>query len=390
MRHLICCALISFVAAACGPVDTGVGSSAAAADGGPIWSGGGGAPDDADAGTPGPADAGGSPSPGPTTSSSCDGIVPVSNPNSVSASVAHQGGDACWYFTSDGRGDVAAEAHSSNGPARWQMWSPSGSPLGTRTGGFDLFGQTSGFEGTRSESGSTIFARYDASGAESRRTVLGGPGCHGESFLAVPGGALVLGGCEKGPLTATLFDENGAPTVSRSVAPTLVDAVGLVDANGAVLVVAWPGDAVGAPGKAAARWFDGSLSPLTGWFAVPGNGDRPALRPLAAGGAALQAGAEWTAVLRAGSSGWDGPPSFLSSHPAHDFVIVRGGRAYALVPKSGASVPRNRLELYTPEGEHCGAGTFPAEGLSVSRDGTVIGSGGEGGCQMKWWPAVLR
>ena len=384
MRSTSPCILVAALLVACGPIDTGNGSSALPADAGPVWAGGG-APDGPDAGTPAP------PGPGsPATPTACEGIVPSSNPNPVSVTVPHQGGDACWYLTTDDQGDVAAEAHPSNGPPRWQLWSPSGSPLGSRTAGFDFFGQQSGFEGTHVESGSTFFARYSNAGAELSRTLLGGSGCGGEAFLSATSGALVLGGCANGPLTASIFDENGGLAVSKAVAPKRADAVGLVDAKGAALVVVWSGSAVGNSGKAAGRWFDASLSPTTDWFALPGNGDRPVLRPLANGGAALQAGGSWVATVGSGKGGWDPPPAWLASRSSTDFVVVRQGRAYALIAKSGSSSPRNRLELYTPEGEHCGAGTFPAEGLSLGPDGTVIGSGGEGGCQVTWWPAVLR
>jgi hypothetical protein len=380
------CFLVALLLAACGPIETGTGSTAPSVDGGPIWSGGSGSdPDAPDAGAPAPPDPG-----SPPVSTACQGIVPSSNPNAVSATVPHQGGDACWNVTTDGQGDVAAEAHSSNGPPRWEIWSPSGSPLGSRPAGFDFFGQQSGFEGTRAESGSTFFARYANDGAELTRTLLGGSGCNGEAFLSAAGGAFVLGGCEHGPLTGSVFDENGKLSVSKTVAPKRADAVGLVDMKGAALVVVWPGSAVGNGGKAAGRWFDASLSPTTDWFSLPGNGDRPMLRPLVNGGAALQAGGAWVAMLASGKSGWDAPPSWLASRSGTDLTIVRQGRAYALIPKSGSSLPRNRLELFTPQGEHCGAGTFPGDGLSLGLDGTVIGSSGEGGCQITWWPSVVH
>ncbi|MFL5367434.1 MAG: hypothetical protein ACJ781_18340, partial [Myxococcales bacterium] len=73
MRPTSPCILVAVLLAACGPVDTGSGSSAPFADGGPVWSGGG-APDAPDAGTPAPPDAGNPPAP-----SACDGIVPSSN-----------------------------------------------------------------------------------------------------------------------------------------------------------------------------------------------------------------------------------------------------------------------------------------------------------------------
>ncbi|MFL5292990.1 MAG: hypothetical protein ACJ79U_15830 [Myxococcales bacterium] len=387
MRPTSPCILVAVLLAACGPVDTGSGSSAPSIDGGPVWSGGGApdAPDAPDAGTPAPPDPG-----NPPAQSACDGIVPSSNPDAISATVPHHGGDACWYLTTDEQGDIAAEAHSANGPPRWELWSPSGSVLGSRTARFDFFGQRSGFEGTYVESGSTFFARYANDGTELTRTLLGGPGCTGEAFLSAAGGAFVLGGCEKGPLTATFFDDSGRPAASKEIAPKRMSASGVVDVKGAALVIVWPGNAVGASGSAAGRWFDASLSPVTDWFSLPGNGEPPLLRPLTGGGAALQVGGTWVATIASGKSGWTAAPPWLASRSGTDLAIVRQGRAYALIAKPGSSSPRNRLELFTPEGEHCGAGTFPGDGLSLGPDGTVIGSSGEGGCEIRWWPAVLR
>jgi len=392
VRLTSACILVAASLVACGPIDTGNGSSAATADGGPIWTGGGSpgapgapAPDAPDAGPATPP----APGPGnPPAASACDGIVPSSNPNAVSATVPHQGGDVCFNVTTDLQGDIAAESHSSNGPVRWQMWSPSGSPLGSRTAGFDFFGQQSGFEGTNVDSGSTFFARYANDGTEMTRTLLGGPGCTGEAFLSAVGGTLILGGCEKGPLTATRFDDSGKASASKPIVPARANAVGIVDTNGATLVVVWPGSAVGNDGKAAGRWFDASLSPTTDWFSLPGNGDRPTLRPLINGGIAMQAGGTWVATIASGKSGWSAAPGWLASRGGTDLAIVRQGRAYALVAKSGSSLPRNRLELFTPTGDSCGAGTFPGDGLSLGPDGTVVGSFTS--CQITWWPAVLR
>src|SRR5205814_7561410 len=92
-----------------------------------------------------------------------------------------------------------------------------------------------------------------------RPDLAGRSGCGGEAFLSATSGALVLGGCANGPLRASIFDENGGLAVSKAVAPKRADAVGLVDAKGAALVVVWPGSAVGHSGKAAGRWFDASL-----------------------------------------------------------------------------------------------------------------------------------
>lgn len=397
-----CAALLLF---GCGPVDTGTGAGSAGGtgDGGAIWTQGGGTPDagsaaDAgvDAGSTGGADAGldggGAGADAGTVSSACSGVVPAQNPAVRVAVVPHASGEVCYNFTSDGEAHVAAEAHSDNGAdPHWQTFALDGSRAGAFFAGFDLQGQATGFEGTHRESSVTSLLRWSGAGAEQRRTQLGGAGCSGASYIsALPGkGTLTLGGCGSGPLTATYFDTTGSAIVSRPVADKLVAASGVVDTNGAILIAISPGSAVGSKSDVVARWFNGQLAPTTDWFALPGSG-APFVRPLIGGGAAVQSSGTWVATVASGVAGYGPGPSWLVSRPLHDYQIVRGGRAYALVPKYGAPA-RNQLDLVDPAGNLCGTGTFPgAEGLSVGTDGTVIGSGGEGGCSMTWWPAVLR
>ena len=125
------------------------------------------------------------------------------------------------------------------------------------------------------------------------------------------------------------------------------------------------------------------------WFALPGTG-RPYIRPLIGGGAAVKSGESWIATVQSAAAAVGPAPGWLTSRPSHEFQIVRGGRAYALIPKVGAPA-RNQLDLIDPAGTLCGTGVFPgAEGLSVATDGTTLGSAGEGGCNMTWWSAVLR
>ena len=395
----IAASLLLVGSAACGPVDTSGDSVSVSPDAGPVWTGGadggsGGGGPSADAGTPdagtpdaGTPDAGGGGGGG--AAASCDGIVPAQNPTGRAATVGHAVGEVCWNFTSDQQGTVAGESHS-NGTPRWQLWSPDGKQSGSCTADFGFFGQPSGFSGTVSESSSTFLVRWSASCAEQKRTLLGGNGCRGQAFFAVGGGNLVLGGCGGGALTASRFDANGSLVASGPVSDKLLDAWGIIDAQGRALVVAWPGDAIGVKSHFIGRWLDQAMHPTTDWFALPGSGNSTFLRPLIGGGAVMQASDAWVAVIASGEAGWRGPPPFLQSHPLHDVVVIRQGRGYALIPKFGASGARDELELFSASGDLCGTGKFEAEGLAVGVDGSVIGSSGEGGCTMTWWPGVLR
>jgi hypothetical protein len=113
------------------------------------------------------------------------------------------------------------------------------------------------------------------------------------------------------------------------------------------------------------------------------------VRPLVGGGAAIQIDGAWVAVSGSGNGAADAPPQWLSSHANFDLQIIRQGRAYALIPRAGAS-PHDTLNLYSGAGEQCGAVKFPADGLSVGPDGTVIGHAGEGGCTHPFWSGLLR
>lgn len=416
---------------ACGPVDTGSGAVGPGADGGPIFTGGGGSVG-ADGGTTGGADAGvadgggggtggggtggvdggsggggtggggsggggtgGGGTGGGGVASGCDGILPATVGAPSSAVVPHTAGQACFYFTTDQKGDLAAESHSGDDPGvtladvPWQLYSPSGAPAGRITTGFDLFGEPDGFEGASRGATGTSIVKWSAAGVEEKRTLLSGPGCTGKAFLDPFNGLLALGGCPDGALTGARFDAAGAARTSRTVAPQQTDAIGLVDLQGRAVVIA-PAAVARVSGTWAARWFDAGLAPLTDWFAVPGGGAGPALQPLIGGGTALQIDKTWVATLTSGAAGWTPPPAFLDGHPNTDFRIIRQGRGYARVARYQSAEPRNRIELYDAAGDHCGTGTFPGVGLEVGRDGTVIASGGDGGCSVSWWSGILR
>jgi hypothetical protein len=316
--------------------------------------------------------------------------VPAQNPTGRSVTVAHGSGQVCFNFTSNYQGTVAGESHADGTTPRWQLWSADGKQSGSCSADFGFFGQPTGFSGTVNQSSSTFLVRWSSACAEQKRTLLGGNGCRGQAFYAVGGGNLALGGCGNGPLNASRFDADGNLVATAPVSDKLLDAAGIIDAQGRALVVAWPGNAIGFKSRFVGRWLDASMHATTDWFELPGSGDSAFFRPLIGGGAAMQVSNAWVAVIASGEAGWRGPPAFLQSRPLHDVVIIRQGRGYALIPKFGASGARDQVELFSASGDQCGAGTFQANGLAVGVDGTVIGSSGEGGCTMTWWPGVLH
>jgi hypothetical protein len=78
----------------------------------------------------------------------------------------------------------------------------------------------------------------------------------------------------------------------------------------------------------------------------------------------------------------------LAPYSNYNIAIVRGGRAYALIPHSTEPDPRT-ISLYSPSGNHCGDVTFPSPNVHFGVDGTAITSTGEDACTITWWPEVL-
>ena len=369
--------LAALVAWGCGPIDqSGSGSGAGGtsdgggADGG--VAGGGGAPDG------GIASGGGGGAP-----LDCGGVLPADLGSAPAVTTPHGGGDVCWNATADLAGNVAAESHpASMGDAwagNWQVWSGSGEARGTIPGvGAGLVGQREGFQGAQGDS----LVTWSASGEALHRSPLAARCAH-DAFAAVTGGTLVIERCGN-KLKAYRFDAQGNAVASRDVGEGSA-AAGTVDALDRTLIAVAQGGGYGA------RWYGANLEPASDAFALPGRGSsQPIVRPLIGGGAAIQIDGAWSATSRSGAGAADAAPEWLSSRPKFDLEIIRQGRAYALIPRAGAS-PHDTLELFSGAGERCGAVKFPAEGLSVGRDGTVIGSSGEGGgCTHAIWSGLLR
>ena len=308
--------------------------------------------------------------------------MPAAVPPPVTVTNAHGKGDICWNATADLSGNVAAEAHPASMGyhwiGNWQVWTASGALLGgfDQVGG-DVLGQQDGFQTT--QRGDKVF--YSSSGRELGRTKLSG-GCAAEAFPSASGGTLVLEHCGA-DLKAFRFDAKGALAARANLGQMSV-AAGLIDVQGRVLIAGVFGSGYGA------RWYDSDLQPSSASFAVPGSGtSQPILRPLIGGGAAVQIDSAWVATVRGGNAGADPTPDWLGSHGSWDLQIIRGGKAYALIPRGNVS-PHNSLELYSGAGERCGSQAFPVDGLSMGPEGTVIGSAGDAECTHAFWSGLLR
>jgi len=140
------------------------------------------------------------------------------------------------------------------------------------------------------------------------------------------------------------------------------------------------------PERVIARWVDAEGRPLTPWMDVAAAGNIE-VAPLIGGGVVLRA-ANWIASFASGSATPEAAPTFIP--PYHRVAIVRGDRAYAVVPIVGWA-PDHTIELYSAAGNHCGTLEFPSGvGLYLGRDGTVISTGPDDWCTATWWPHLLR
>ncbi|MFL5379962.1 MAG: hypothetical protein ACJ787_18790, partial [Myxococcales bacterium] len=77
-------------------------------------------------------------------------------------------------------------------------------------------------------------------------------------------------------------------------------------------------------------------------------------------------------------------PAFLAANGPASVALVRGARAYAVLPGGGT------LRLYSAAGELCGSLSFPGTSLTMGADGSVIAASGTRQCTKTVWPALLR
>jgi hypothetical protein len=381
-----------------GPDTGGSGGVGGASDAG---SGGGNGGGTADAGSGGGTRGGGAADAGSGggIASDCDGIVPATLGPSFTFDVPASSPDwSCDADTSDESGSLAASA----GPpsfqgTEWHLFDPNGAHL-ARIRADSLLPEGAGFEGIFTDSSQgppfQFFDHWAPGGAVTKSTGVGNDEAFASAFRAWPNGAVVVtSACSLPPGTLQLrrFDASGNVTatgVTQGACAPVAAAVGDADDNWLVLM--HNGTTAGfAAADLVAQWFDSSGKP-SGWFRVETEVDPHSylLHALIGGGAALRVDNVWKFFLPSGQSKALPAPQFLTAHPATDFTLVRGARAYALLPRSGDT---SEMELFSAAGNRCGALRFPGSGnLTTGADGSVIQASGAKGCHKTVWPGLLR
>ena len=168
-------------------------------------------------------------------------------------------------------------------------------------------------------------------------------------------------------------------------------AVGDANGNWLLLVSGTGASSAGfAPDDLVGYWFDSNGNAITGWFRL-GPGGAPShsylVHALIGGGAAVQIDGVWTYFVPSGKAEAHPAPDFLVTNPQADFRLVRGAKAYAVLPRTG---DQTELKLYSASGNFCGSARFPGSGLTTGADGSVIASNGTNGCTKTVWPGLLR
>jgi hypothetical protein len=357
-----------------------------------------------DAGPGAQPDAGGGGSGGGPSSAECDGIVPENLGSSFSFQVPKENFPdwICNSDTTDESGNIASALDSAQfkyADRLWHLFDASGQHL-ARITAFQLFPQGPGFEGlysfdTQFGPPSIRIAYWTPQGNRTDGPVVGGDEAGARGYRAWPNGLLVVRqSCQAPPGRYALsrFDDRAnelAATALDGGCNLVLGAVG--DANGNWLLVVHGLTSQGFPEEAIfARWFDSAGNLLTGWFRVgpvAGSADTAIVHALIGGGAALQVDGVWTYFLPSGKAEVHAAPAFLLGHPGADFTLVRGARAYAVLPRSGDTT---QLELYSHTGNRCGSIKFPTGGLTTGADGSVISASGPDGCTKTVWPGLLR
>ena len=424
-RPLLVAGLVGAVVAGCGSgagsgggssdPSADAGSQGTPADGGTASDGGtsadgsqGGSPDGgtgggSGGGSDGGSGGGGAPD-GGSASADCDGVVPGSLGPSFSFVVPNELiGQICNSDTGDESGNIASAVDSAqfrHPDHVWHTYDSAGRHL-ARFSAFQIFPQGPGFEGVfdaQAGSGPPAFrvGYWAPDGTRTDGAVVGGDESFTSGFRAWPNGLLVVSQrCQMPPGAFTLsrFDDRANRLASASLPGGCDSSIlgAVADANGNwLLVVHGRGGQVFPDESIFAQWFDSAAKPLTGWFRlgpISGTQHTSLVHALIGGGAALQLDGAWTAFLPSGKAEVQPAPAFLLAHPDADFTLVRGARAYAVLPRSGDAT---QMELFSAAGNRCGGLKFPSGGLTTGVDGSVISAGGSDGCTKTVWPALLR
>lgn len=338
---------------------------------------------------------------GTVASSDCDGIVPESIGNSFSFDVPppSSGTMQCDSASSDEEGNLIANNRAEPTMSlSWELYSPRGAHIG-HIDAASVFPQGPGWEGTywsdtnRGPPSPSLGYWLPDGTLQQHDDAVGSDEAGPQVFRSWPNGVVVATQfCTAGPpghLTVRRFDSTGHKTSSADVQYDCDFLAAVGDANGNTLLLWRSGPSIS---DIVGRWLDSAGNPVTPSFTVGtgvlGKDSRVLLHAVVGGGAVLAVDGVWKWFIGSGSADVSAAPDWLASHAGHDFTIVRGERAYALLPRTSGD-PRV-MDLVSTKGNHCGSLTFPVGGLTTGADGSVIGASGNSGCTKTVWLGLLR
>jgi hypothetical protein len=246
-----------------------------------------------------------------------------------------------------------------------------------------------------------------------------------------PGGGIVLAGPMSNSQTAARRpqivseDANANTRALGSIAsPESVFGIGMDVAGNALVITNGTGRF--GTGSISAQWFDRFAAPLTGEFVLlsgfePGRSTWFETAPLIGGGLAVRrmdghdegggrfsVTSRWLVVVTSGAPSVSPAPDWLASRNDTLLAIVRGGRAYALLPEEKPNGEcAQSIEVFTPGGQSCGAqefrrasGSCRTLGIRVGLDGTILqqtppafeqGAGSDSpSCSWLFWSGALH
>lgn len=324
-----------------------------------------------------------------------------------------------WPGTSDGAGNVLLKLDGSMSSRLFQFHAADGKPLATVSSfEVDPLPLARGFQGaqawTRSQPYTSRLLHFSSGGTQTETPYQ--PGFF-QQALDPTGGTMVLA-VAAGELQAY---DGAAQQRWRRALPLPVKngeakalAMG-VDRQGHTLVL-FDGSLDFEAGTVGGLWVDaaGNVGPRFRALTEAPGPLSLSLHPAADAGLFLQAygltadsASTWVGRLLPGVAQAQPVPAFLGAHPGMQPQVVRGGAAYALLPRGLLSSERCELELYDVAGNACGKLDFSREGrgcasLSVGLDGTVFiqplqterdcnyETNGDCSWTWSWWPGLLK
>jgi len=313
----------------------------------------------------------GSPDGGPTAD--CSDLLPAPPGAAVTFDAPANPGEVCTSAIGDSEGVIAADAQLLSAPLkRWFEFSP---PYGKQGGSFEapeIIAQPQGFIGLW---GTPVNVTLWDSNATPHTEPVGTTGAVvlGRAF----GPGVISLSTSSNALTVRKHDAGAVELASAIVTGAFTPRAAGEDASGVVLALTGSGTTI------SGVWVDLAKRTAGQSFAV-GTGSTVSARPVLGGGVAVQLDGRWAGSVGPGESALQPAPAWLGN--VADFVPVRGGKAYALLPQSG-----NVVGIVSPAGTSCGSVTFPGvSNVSVGLDGSAIGATGTRGCTKVVWRNVLR